>query len=70
MNEIVTSSIIIYIFLLIVVFILKPKFIYNKYTNDLKQYGFNKHETIFPYVLFCAYAAIIIFLICCIYIKY
>ena len=70
MNDTVFNSLLIYIFSLIIVFCFKPKFLFSKKTKEFKQFGFNKNQTIIPFVLFCSYFSIIIFLLCRVYDKF
>lgn len=70
MDEILINSIIIYIFILVLLYVIKPKFIYNKKTKSFKPFGFDCKTTSFiPYPVLCVLLAIFIYLLCLMYSK-
>lgn len=70
MDELLITSIIIYIFILCIIFIVKPKFIYDRKNKSFKSFGFDKKINSFlPYPVFCVLTAILIYLFCLLYFK-
>lgn len=43
------NSIIVFIFIVIILYLLKPEFIYSKRNKKFKQFGLKENETIFPF---------------------
>lgn len=71
MFDILLCSIFVYIILLTIIILIKPKIIYNHKINKYKEFGFNiKTETILPYPLLCSLMALISFSLTVIYFKF
>lgn len=61
-DKILSTSIIIYIIIIISIIIMKPTYLYDTELNKFKNFGAANNETMLPITLFSAIIAIIIYL--------
>jgi hypothetical protein len=55
------NSIIIYIFIMVIIILIKPNFLYCHKTNEFKKFGLDEHSTILPLPCVCIGSGILIY---------
>jgi hypothetical protein len=68
MDNVFLTSIFLFSFILCLIYISQPKYLFDEKTNKIKEFGLNiNNKTIITYPLFCALFAVMIYLLCTIY---
>lgn len=57
------NSILFYILFIILIILLKPKFLYCQETNKMKSFGFGENQTIFCFPLVCIMSIVVFYLV-------
>lgn len=57
------NSILFYILFIIIILLIKPKFLYNQKTNKFKPFGFGKNQSVFCFPTLCIVAVIVLYII-------
>lgn len=57
------NAIIFYIILIILVIVIKPKFIYNYKINKFKPFGYDDGQTLFPFPFVCISGSIMLYML-------
>lgn len=57
------NSILFYILFIVLIILLKPKFLFCKKSNQMKSFGFGKNQTIFCFPLVCIMSIVIFYIV-------